>query len=639
MSSSPTDPANPGPGRPGSAGGPYGERAEHRAPDAPDAPGIDDDHAAQDARDADRGFVAALEPGRVTDADGQVVWDADAYGFLRRGGEPPATVHPGLWRQAALCARQGLYEVTDRVHQVRGLDLSNMTLIEGERGVVVVDPLVCAETAAAGLALYRAHRGQRPVTAVIYTHSHVDHFGGVLGVIGPGDGVPVLAPEHFMEHAVSENVYAGTAMIRRGMYFSAQNTPVGPEGRVTMGLGMGTSTGAVGLVPPTVDITRTGQTEVLDGVRFVFQLTPGTEAPAELNFHLPGLRALCMAENACHTLHNLLTLRGAQVRDARIWSRYLNESIELFADGSDVVFASHHWPVWGRDRIVRFLSEQRDMYGYLHDQTVRMMNTGLTGTEIAEAIELPPALERARHVRGYYGSVSHDVKAVYQRYMGWFDGNPAGLWQHPPEARGARYVRALGGPARALEQARTFADAGDLRFAAELGSHLVFADPDHQEARDLLADVYRRLGHGAECATWRNFYLQGAHELLHPVEHTAIALTEGMASALSVTQAFDSLAIRVNGPRAREESLSILWTLTDLGETYRMELSNGVLIHHPDPRDTTADLRLTLTRPQLLGLLAGEVQEGIEQRGDSAVLGRLLAVLDRPDPDFPIVTP
>ncbi|MEU6307925.1 alkyl/aryl-sulfatase [Streptomyces chartreusis] len=591
-----------------------------------------------DFEDADRGFVAALKPGVVKDASGRVVWDSDAFAHLM-SDPAPATVNPSLWRQGALCARQGLYEVTDGVYQIRGLDLSNMTLVEGERGVVVVDPLVSAETAAAGLGLYRGHRGERPVTAVIYTHPHIDHFGGVMGVIGEGDEVPVVAPEHFMRHAVSENVYAGTAMIRRGMYFSAFGTPVGPEGQVGMGLGMATSSGSVGLIPPTLEITRTGQEEVLDGVRFVFQMTPGTEAPAEMNFFLPERRALCMAENACHTLHNLLTLRGAQVRDARVWSRYINEAVELFGDSADVVYASHHWPVWGRERILTFLSEQRDLYAYLHDQTLRMMNTGYTGIEIAEAIELPPALEQAWHARGYYGSVSHDVKAVYQRYMGWFDGNPAHLWQHPPQAQGERYVRALGGAEKALEAAREFAAEGDLRFAAELASHIVFATPEHRRARDLLADVLTRLGHGAECSTWRNFFLQGAHELKNPITHTAIALASSMTSALSVTQAFDSLAIRVNGPRAWAERLSILWRITDLAETYRMELSNGALIHHPDPKDTRADLTLTLAKPQLLGLLAGRGLDGIEHEGDVGVLTRLLGLLDEPDPDFAIVTP
>jgi alkyl sulfatase BDS1-like metallo-beta-lactamase superfamily hydrolase len=342
----------------------------------------------------------------------------------------PDSASPSLWRQSQLCARQGLFEVTDGIYQVRGLDLSNMTIVEGDRGVIVIDPLISTETAAAALALYRRHRGDRPVTGVIYTHSHGDHFGGVRGVV-TGD-VPILAPAGFMGHAVEENVYAGGAMNRRAVYMYGAELPKSPGGQIGAGLGMTTSTGTVSLIPPTVDITRTGQQETVDGVAIEFQLTPGTEAPAEMNFLFPGRRALCMAENATHNLHNLLTLRGALVRDPRIWARYLTEAILAFGDRTDVAFASHHWPTWGHDRVIRFLSEQRDLYGYLHDQSLRLLNQGYTGMEIAEMMELPPALERACHARGYYGSVSHNVKAIYQRYMGWFDGNPASLWKHPP---------------------------------------------------------------------------------------------------------------------------------------------------------------------------------------------------------------
>ena len=339
-----------------------------------------------DFEDADRGMIGALEPCVVKDADGRVVWNNDAFGFLR--GECPDTANPSLWRQSQLCARHGLYEVADGVYQVRGLDLSNMTLVEGRRGVIVIDPLVSTETAAAALSLYRRHRGGRPVTGVIYTHSHVDHFGGVEGVVS--DEVPILAPEGFLEHAVVENVYAGTAMLRRGVYHAGTSLEAGPRGLIGTGLGQTGSTGTVSLLPPTVDITHTGQEETLDGVRIVFQSTPDTEAPSEMNFLFPERRALCMAENATHNLHNILTLRGAVVRDARIWSRYLNEAITLFAADADVAFASHHWPTWGRDRIVRFLSQQRDLYAYLHDQTLRMLNQGWTGSEIAKRMQLPP---------------------------------------------------------------------------------------------------------------------------------------------------------------------------------------------------------------------------------------------------------
>ncbi|WP_326629902.1 MBL fold metallo-hydrolase [Nonomuraea fuscirosea] len=585
---------------------------------------------------AERGFVAALSPA-IVKADGRVVWDSDSYGFLEQ--ECPDTAHPSLWRQGQLCVKQGLYEVTDGIYQIRGLDLSNMTLIEGERGVIVIDPLLSVECAAAGLRLYREQRGDRPVTAVIYTHSHADHFGGVRGVTD--GGVPILAPAGFMEHAVSENVYAGTAMNRRATYMYGPGLPRSPEGQIGCGLGMTTSTGTISLIPPSKDITRTGQEETLDGVRIVFQLTPGTEAPAEMNFLIPGRRALCMAENATHNQHNILTLRGAVVRDTRVWARYLTEAITLFAGQADVVFASHHWPTWGKENIVRFLSQQRDMYTYLHDQTLRMLNQGKTGVEIAEAMRMPPALEQAWHTHGYYGSVSHNVKAIYQHYLGWFDGNPAHLWEHPPVEQARRYVECMGGRDGVLAFARRYIDDGDLRFAASLLNHAVFADEHDGQARAMLAEVYTRLGHGCENGTWRNFYLAGAQELTGDVVPADLdtATSPEMLDALTVEQIFDSLAIRIDGPKAWKESLAIDWHLTDLDQRYRTTLSNGALIHQTDPPRQPADLTLTLTKQQLLGLLAGRAADDIEHEGDMNALRRLTAVLEDPDPAFAIVTP
>jgi alkyl sulfatase BDS1-like metallo-beta-lactamase superfamily hydrolase len=590
-----------------------------------------------DFENANRGLVARLEPGVIKAADGRVVYDADAF-TRTMDGDCPDTVHPSLWRQSQLTAVQGLFEVTEGIYQLRGIELSNMTVIEGDTGVIVIDPAVSAEVSAAGLALYREHRGDRPVTAVIYTHSHIDHFGGVLGVVDPGTDVPIVAPEHFLEHAVSENVYAGVAMLRRGMYHTGAALPVSATGQIGVGLGSGTSTGTVGLLAPTLDITHTGQEETLDGVRIVFQVTPGTEAPAEMNFHFPDKRVLCLAENVTHNLHNLLTLRGAEVRDARGWSRYIAEAIELFTDGTDVAFASHHWPTWGTQNIIRFMTLQRDLYAYLHDQTLRLLNQGYTGSEIAEMIEVPPALDAAWHTHGYYGSVSHNVKAIYQRYLGWYDGNPAHLWQHPPEASATRYVQALGGLDATIAKAREFADAGDRRFAAELASHAVFADPSSEPARTLLAEVLTRLGYGSECATWRNNYLTGSQELGGTIADTAVSAA-GMASALTITQLFDSLAIRIDGKRAWDTAASIRWHFTDTGETYRMELSNGVLIHHPTARTEPADLTVTLTRPQLLAMLGGAGTNGVQFDGDPKTFTTIAGLTDQPDPAFPIVTP
>jgi alkyl sulfatase BDS1-like metallo-beta-lactamase superfamily hydrolase len=591
-----------------------------------------------DFDDAERGFLGSMVPGVVRADDGRVVWDNDAYAFL--DGDCPDTANPSLWRQSQLCAKQGLFEVTDGIYQVRGLDLSNMTLVEGDEGVIVIDPLISKETAAAALALYRDHRGDRPVTAVIYTHAHVDHFGGVHGV--HRDGVPIVAAHGFVESAVAENVYAGGAMSRRAEYMYGAKLAKGPAGQIGTGLGQTTSLGSIGLIPPTLEITHTGQEEILDGVLVRFQMTPGTECPVEMNFLFPERRALCMAENATHNLHNLGTLRGALVRDARIWARYLQEAISLFADDTDVAFASHHWPTWGRDRVVTYLSQQRDLYAYLHDQTLRLMNEGHTGVEIAEMVEMPPALDAAWHTHGYYGSVSHNIKAIYQRYLGWFDGNPAHLWQHPPVEAGTRYVEAFGGADAVIAKAKGYVERGDLRFAAELLNHVVFADDTNTAARELLASVYDQLGWGAENGTWRNFYLQGAYELRNGVETAALdaAGARDMVAALTVDQLFDAIAVRINGPKAWDRHLTIDWVFTDLGGTLRTELSNGVLVQHDDPKPADVDLTVTLTKQELLGLLGGRVRlDELTTLGDTAVIGRLLEVVDGPAGAFPIVTP
>ncbi|MFN6546522.1 alkyl/aryl-sulfatase [Mycolicibacterium nivoides] len=599
----------------------------------------------RDFEDADRGFIAALEPCVVKAADGRVVWDNDAYDFLT--GDAPPSVHPSLWRQSQLCAKQGLYEVVEGIYQVRGLDLSNISFIEGDTGVIVIDPLISTETAAAALALYRAHRGDRAVTAVIYTHSHADHFGGVLGVTNQADvdagKVVVIAPEHFTEHAVQENVYAGTAMARRAGYMYGAALDRSPQGQVGCGLGQVGSTGEVALIVPTLDIRETGETHTIDGVEIEFQMAPGTEAPAEMHFYFPKLRALCMAENATHNLHNLLTLRGALVRDPHGWAGYLTEAIDTFSDRADVVFASHHWPTWGRERIVEFLSLQRDLYAYLHDQTLRQLNQGYTGVEIAETFQLPPALEKAWHAHGYYGSVSHNVKAVYQRYMGWFDGNPARLWPHPPEALGPRYVEAMGGADRVVELAGKAFEDGDLRWAATLLDHVIFTDENHAPARELYADVLEQLAYGAENATWRNFFLSGATELRRGNFGTPTSsASPSLIGQLTPDQIFDTFAINVNGPRAWDLDLAIDVTFLDVAVNYRVTVRNGVLVYREaDADEASAQATVKLANKlRLLAFAAGDATSpGLEVTGDAEALPSLLAALDRPDPNFDIVTP
>ncbi|MFE3194214.1 alkyl/aryl-sulfatase [Nocardia sp. NPDC059240] len=606
-----------------------------------------------DFDDAARGLIARREPGAITDDNGKVVWDGDSYDFL--GGDCPYSVHPSLWRQSELASQQGLFEVVPGVYQVRGFDISNMTLIEGETGVVIIDPLTTRETAAAALALYRDHRAHRPVTGLIYTHSHIDHFGGAEGVITAEDATsgrcPVIAPEGFLEHAVAENIFAGTAMARRAGYMFGTGLPHSVKGTVGTALGQTIPVGTAGIIAPTVDVTESGQEIVVDGVRLVFQLTPDTEAPAEMNIFLPDHRALCMAENAIHTMHNLLTLRGALVRDAHNWAWYLTEAINRYARNSEVVFSSHLWPTWGTERVVKFMSLQRDMYGYLHDQTLRKLNQGLVGTEIAEDFPLPPALEQSWHTHGYYGTVSHNVKAIYQRYMGWYDGNPAHLWEHPPVENATRHVEFMGGSTEVLRKARIAYDAGDFRWVAQVVNYVIFAEPGNEQAKALQADTFEQLGYGAESATWRNAYLSGAYELRHGGFGTP-AKSESAASmlrGLTVEQIFDAMALRVNGPKAWELRLVMDWTLTDQGRTHRIEMSNGLLVHYdrfegdglPD-----ADATFELTHPTLIRILlmdrdfpAAFARGELRVHGDPSAFGELVAALDEPDPDFAIVTP
>ncbi|WP_344248086.1 alkyl/aryl-sulfatase [Isoptericola hypogeus] len=599
----------------------------------------------QDFEDANRGLVGRRQPNAVTDAHGTVVWDNDTYSFL--DGDAPDTVNPSLWRQSKLNVAEGLFEVVPGIYQVRGMDLSNTSIIEGDEGVIVIDTLLTNETGAAALALYREHRGDRPVKAIVYTHSHADHYGGTKGFISTADvdsgAVKIFAPEGFVEHSIVENVYAGTAMNRRAAYMFGAALARGPQGQVGAGLGQTLSTGEVSFVPPTDIISTTGQEVTVDGVRMIFQMAPGTEAPSELLLYLPDFKALCTAEDATHTLHNTLTLRGAVVRDPHAWAHYLTETIDLFGGDVEVAFASHHWPTWGKERVVRFLQDQRDIYAYLHDQTLRMLNKGLTGPEIAEEIQLPPALENAWNARGYYGSVSHNVKAIYQRYLGWFDGNPAHLWEHTPVERAKRYAKLAGGVDALVTNAREAFDAGDFRWAAEVANHAVFAEPDHAAAREVLADTYEQLGYGAENGTWRDFYLAGAMELRDgqfgtPTETNA----PDVIANLTPEMLFDALAIQVNGPEAWDENLSIDVVLTDADTRYRVRLSNGALTYSAAAQEGDADATITGTRSALPALAAGSpdalAAAGLEVTNPS-VLGRLVAVLDPGDKNFAIVTP
>ncbi|MEO8812729.1 MAG: alkyl sulfatase dimerization domain-containing protein [Caulobacteraceae bacterium] len=612
------------------------------------AAGLPPDDGA-DFADASRGFIGTVADGRIADDAGRVIWDMGAFAFETDGRPCPDTVNPSLWRQARLNALHGLFEVTPGVFQVRGFDLSNITFIEGERGYIVIDPLISSQTARAALALMRRHRGDRPVTAVTYTHSHVDHYGGIRGVAGEADiaaGLRIIAPEGFLTAAVSENVLAGNAMNRRATYMYGALLPRDPTGHVDAGLGKAVSMGEVSLVPPTESVAATGTRLTVDGVEIVFQVTPDTEAPAEMNFFFPGFGALCMAENcSCH-LHNLYTPRGAQVRDAKAWSFYIDEAIDLFAADTEVLFASHHWPRWGGGKAVDFLRKQRDLYKFIHDQTLRMANHGLTAVEIAETLALPPTLAAEWYTRGYYGTLSHNAKAVYQRYLGWFDGNPANLHKLPPVEAGRRYVALAGGADALLAKARVAHDAGDYRWVAEIVNHLVFAEPDNTAARALQADALEQMGYQAESGPWRSFYLTGAQELRHP-RPPAIQPRQsagGQMRALPADSLLDSLSVRLNGETAGTATIALTLEFTDTGEAFAVTVENAVF-HHRAGRAADGPT-VALTRATLGTLVFAETDLAaaiacgdVAIDGDASPFHALLALLDRFDFWFEIVAP
>lgn len=601
---------------------------------------------------ARQGFVGTIPDARITTSRGFTVWDLAPYGFLDEE-EAPTTVNPSLWRMARLNAIHGLFQVTERIYQVRGFDIANITFIEGDTGLIVIDPLTCEESAAAALALFRQHRGHRAVTCVIYSHSHVDHYGGVRGVIQDVDvregRVQVIALEKFLEEAVSENVLCGIPMGRRSQYQFGTFLAPGTRGHVDSGLGKAMGRGTQGLIPPTLVISRPRERHVIDGVEIEFQLTPGAEAPAEMNFHFPQLRALNLAENACHTLHNLCPLRGAKTRDALAWSRYLDEALSEYVPHVDVVFAQHHWPLWGQRQIHSFVSEQRDLYRFLHDQTLRLMSHGLTPTEIAEQMMLPGGLASRWHARGYYGAIVHNVQAIYAHYMGPYDGNPFNLHRLPPVEGGRRYVASMGGVEAVVAQARQAIEAGDFRWAVQLLGHAVFAHPEREDVRSLAAEAMEQLGYQAESATWRNAYLLGASELRQgvlPIAGKANRIAPDVIACLPVESFLDYLAIRVLGTEAAALNLHIDWIVSDEASCHRLTLSNGALSHSVGSHGDAADVVVRATRGALAHVLRADSSvaqalstSSIELQGDEHLWKQFLACLDTFEPGFSIVTP
>jgi linear primary-alkylsulfatase len=603
----------------------------------------------QDFEDATRGFIATDAQVLVNNDAGAPVWNLPAFDFIQ--GEAPASVNPSLWRQAALNNINGLFKVTDRVYQVRGYDLANMTIIEGDTGWIIVDPLTARETAAAALALARQHLGDRPVLAVIFTHSHIDHFGGVLGVISQRQydqgKIRVIAPEGFMEEATSENIIAGIAMGRRAILMYGRDLARTERGHVDSGLGKGPAFGSFGIIEPTEIINTTGQTKTIDGLEFVFQNAPASEAPAELTFSLPQLGAYCGAEVATRTLHNLYTLRGAKVRDAVKWSRYIDEMIEL-SRNDQVYFASHHWPVWGKQRIRAYLEQQRDTYKFIHDQTVRLFNEGYTSREIAEQLELPAALQTGFSNRGYYGSVKHNSKAVYQNYLGWYDANPANLDSLPPVEAGKRYVELAGGAEALLEKAAAAYTKGEYRWAAELLNHLVFAEPGNGRAKGLLANTYDQLGYQAESAPWRDVYLSGAYELRHgiPDQVVDMALMVDVLKRTPVDKFFQSMSVRLDQDKASGVDMVVAISFSDLGKSYRLSVNNSVMHYRETDASDPANASLVLSHDLFVRMLTGTVglretltSDELSVDGSVIDLVRFFTLFGPADGLFTIVTP
>lgn len=594
----------------------------------------------RDYEDARRGFIATLPA------------IGDRYTFLQAESAPD-TVHPSLWRLAQLNAIHGLFEVVPGVYQVRGFALANVTFIEGERGLIVVDPLGSVGAARAALDLYFAHRPRRPITAVIYTHSHSDHYGGARGVVDPADVAAgrtvVIAPNQFLEEVIDESVVAGNAMGRRAAYQFGTPLPRGPRGTVDAGLGKIDSAGPGGrsMVPPTDIITQGIERRTVDGLPIVFQLAPLSEAPAEMHLFLPTKRVLNLAENATHTMHNLLPFRGTEVRDARGWSAALNAALERFGDETDVMIAQHHWPVWGHGRVIDALANQRDLYKFLHDQAVRLMNHGYTPAEMAEALTLPPGLARDWATRGYYGTLSHNVKAVYQKYIGWYDGNPANLNPLPAPAAAGKYVEYMGGAAAVITKARADFARGEYRWVAEAMKHVVYADPANVEARALGADAFEQLGYAAESATWRNAYLLGAQELRQgpPAARTA-ALDPEMVRAMSLTTVFDVLGTHVDAAKVWDRTVVLNWVLSDTKEQATITLRNGAVTSVAGKRASAAAATITLPRTTFDGIVTGQQTiTAAVTAGTAVVDGNIEAVevlfgaLERFDAAFPLVEP
>jgi alkyl sulfatase BDS1-like metallo-beta-lactamase superfamily hydrolase len=607
----------------------------------------------QDMEDATRGLIAPLpNNGVITNEKGEPVWDMRKFQFILDQEKAPDTVNPSLWRQSRLVMQGGLFKVVDGLYQVRNADLSNLTIVEGRTGIILVDPLISVETAKAAVELYYQHRPRKPVVAVVHSHSHVDHYGGVRGVVSEDDvkagKAKIVAPEGFLEAAVAENVLAGNAMSRRASYMYGNLLPPSPVGQVGAGLGTTTSTGTITLIPPTDIITKTGQKMNIDGLDFEFLMAPDSEAPSEMHWYIEQFKAVTCAENCCHTLHNTYSLRGAKIRDPLAWSKYLDESLDMWGEKTEVMYGMHHWPVWGNGRVKEMITMARDGYRYINDQTLRLANHGYTPNEIAEMLEFPNELQQHWAMRGYYGSLYHNVKATYVKYLGWFDGNPSHLHVLQPVDAAKKYVEFMGGENAVIKKAKKAYDQGEYRWVAEVMSHVVFANPDNAAAKQLNADALEQMGYQAESGPWRNIYLTGAKELREgvmklPAGNTASPDT---VRAMSLDLFFDYLGMRLNGPKAAGKHITLNLVFPDTKDRIVLSLENGALSHTQNGQIKDADATVTIPRAVLNNIVLGdttlknELDSGrVSIQGKTESVNELVSMLDKFDFWFNIVTP
>lgn len=600
----------------------------------------------QELKFAQRGLICAPEFLELKDESGKVIWSQDAYAFLEDASAPD-TVNPSLWRNTQLNHIYGLFQVADGIYQVRGYDMSNITFVKGDTGWIVFDPLMSVECAQAAMELVDSQLGEYPVMGVIISHSHVDHFGGIRGIISEEqaaeENIPIIAPEGFEEHAISENVYAGTAMGRRAAYQYGTLLDKDGEGAMCIGIGMGQSTGTISYLSPTDTITQTGEIRVIDGVTFEFQMTPGTEAPAEMNTWLPEKKALWLAENCTGTLHNLYTLRGAQVRDGNAWANYIMEALARYGDEAQVVFQSHNWPHWGNDVIRAYMEDTAAVYKFIHDQTLFYINQGYTDTEIAEMIRLPADLEQVWYTRQYYGTLKHNVKAVYQKYMGWYDANPIHLDELTPTAYAQKLVEYLGDTDKVLEMARADFEKGEYQWVAQITNVLVYADPENLDARYLCADALEQLGYQAESGPWRNAYLTGAQELRQNGVTTNPTSGSGeVQRKMGVDLMLEYLGIRLDSSAVEDLNGTVNLVVTDTGEEFVLTLRAGVLLYQEGVQAADADAVWRMPKAALFALLQGSAETVRAQAEIQDEAGLLEAVCGHVvvfTPDFAIIEP